>query len=115
MFDESYESAGDYEFWLRIAGKDNFFYINEPLGLYLAREDGKELADPKLSITEGLAAWIQHTSKGIAADLLMKDLVKLNVGESYITTTPEGIYGMAEFVKQKVEEFDYLPEVNDEV
>ncbi len=33
-FDESYKSAGDYEFWLRLAVHERFIHIPEVLGLY---------------------------------------------------------------------------------
>jgi glycosyltransferase involved in cell wall biosynthesis len=35
LFDERLEAAGDYEFWMRIAGKCKFGHIKERLGLYL--------------------------------------------------------------------------------
>ena len=105
MFDPEFESAGDYEFWLRVAGKDNFFYISEPLGLYLARADGKELKDPKLSAVETLSCFMKNTCHVLAADVLASDLVRFQVGGEFITTTPEGIYGMAQYVKNKIAEY----------
>lgn len=104
MFDPEFESAGDYEFWLRVAGKDNFFYISEPLGLYLAREDGRELKDPQLSAVETLSCYLKNTCEVLASDVLASDLVRFQVGGEFITTTPEGIYGMAQHVKNKIEE-----------
>lgn len=41
-FDESFFTAGDYEFWLRIAQKYPFFYVNEVLGGRLVRQDSLE-------------------------------------------------------------------------
>lgn len=35
LFDEHFEVAGDYEFWMRIAGKCEFGHIRKRLGLYL--------------------------------------------------------------------------------
>jgi glycosyltransferase involved in cell wall biosynthesis len=35
LFDERLEAAGDYEFWMRIAGNCKFGHIKERLGLYL--------------------------------------------------------------------------------
>jgi len=34
-FDESFASAGDREFWLRMAGSETFFHLDEFLGLFL--------------------------------------------------------------------------------
>ena len=110
MFDPEFESAGDYEFWLRVAGKDNYFYISEPLGLYLAREDGKELKDPQLSAAETLSCFYKNTCHVLAADVLADDLVRFQVGGEFITTTPEGIYGMAQHVKNKIAEHKHEPD-----
>jgi glycosyltransferase involved in cell wall biosynthesis len=44
-FDETLEVAGDYEFWLRVSGKCNFYYIDQLLGLYLLRQDSAERRD----------------------------------------------------------------------
>ncbi len=104
MFNPEFESAGDYEFWLRVAGKDNFFYISEPMGLYLARVDGKEMSDPQLAAAERLNCYIKNTCKVLAADLLADDLVRLQVGGEFITTSLDGIYGMAQHVKNKIAE-----------
>jgi hypothetical protein len=76
--------------------------------LYLAREDGKELSDPGLNAAETVNAFIANTHHGIAADVLVEDLVRVQVGGEYITTTPEGIYGMAQHVKDKLAEFNRL-------
>lgn len=38
FFDEKYQTAADYEFWLRAALKYEFLHINEFLGLYLLDE-----------------------------------------------------------------------------
>lgn len=41
-FDETFFSASDYEFWLRISQKYSFFHLNEILGEYLMRSDSVE-------------------------------------------------------------------------
>jgi glycosyltransferase involved in cell wall biosynthesis len=41
-FDESYASAGDWEFWLRIARSEKFMKINKVLGLYYENPRGVE-------------------------------------------------------------------------
>ena len=38
-FDESFESAGDWEFWLRMAETETFLHFREFLGLYLSSPD----------------------------------------------------------------------------
>jgi len=58
MFHPTMQSAGDYEFWLRISKKNNMLHIPYPLGLYMAREDGIELNDPVTSLDES-----QHAIK----------------------------------------------------
>jgi len=52
FFDERYESAGDWEFWLRLARREKFFHLDEFLGLYLQSADSVEHRDPDLSIRE---------------------------------------------------------------
>lgn len=43
MFDGTYQSAGDYEFWLRVASKgEKFYHLKEVLGRYLDRPDSVE-------------------------------------------------------------------------
>lgn len=42
LFDANLKIAGDYEWWLRIAGKYDFFHINELLGLYYLNPNGLE-------------------------------------------------------------------------
>ncbi len=54
-FDDSLESAGDWEFWLRIAETETFFHIDEFLGLYLESPSGIEHRDLQLSAKEGKA------------------------------------------------------------
>lgn len=41
-FDESFEVAGDWEFWLRIAENETFLHLREVLGLYLSSPTGVE-------------------------------------------------------------------------
>jgi len=51
-FDGKYKSAGDYEFWLRLAAKEKFGHINKILGLYLFSQDSVENSDRTTSIKE---------------------------------------------------------------
>jgi len=50
--DETLESAGDWDFWLRLAGKETFLHIDEYLGLYLFSPTSSEHKDPALSLKE---------------------------------------------------------------
>lgn len=54
LFDATFKSAGDYEFWLRLAyNGEKFFHIRgNPLGAHLEREDGLEHRSPNLTIWE---------------------------------------------------------------
>lgn len=45
FFDESLEAAGDYEFWMRIAGRCKFKHLKEYLGLYLNNPGSAERRD----------------------------------------------------------------------
>lgn len=40
FFDESFEIAGDYEMWLRIAARHPLLRVDEPLGLYYSNPQG---------------------------------------------------------------------------
>jgi len=46
-FDGKLESAGDWEFWLRLAGDETFLHIDETLGLYLYSPTSSEHQNPK--------------------------------------------------------------------
>ena len=53
MFNTDYHSAGDYEFWLRLASKGvKFHHIKEVLGAYLVRDDSAEKREPLRSTWE---------------------------------------------------------------
>lgn len=54
LFDEQYKSAGDYEFWLRLAAAgEKFYHIRkEPLGAYLDRKTSLAQREPMRSIWE---------------------------------------------------------------
>jgi glycosyltransferase involved in cell wall biosynthesis len=51
-FDSEFRSAGDYEFWLRIAGREQFLHVADVLGLYLLSPSGVERGDNSLSFRE---------------------------------------------------------------
>lgn len=57
MFDAEMHSAGDYEFWLRLAaGGEKFFHIKQPFGAYLKRKDSVEHREELRSVWEAARA-----------------------------------------------------------
>jgi GT2 family glycosyltransferase len=52
FLDETLESAGDWEFWLRLAERETFLHIDEFLGLYLFSPTSSEHRNPELSRKE---------------------------------------------------------------
>lgn len=64
-FDENFVSAGDYEFWLRIADENNILHVPEILGLYLDSDTSIEHRNQNISIIESEKAREMHW-KGIA-------------------------------------------------
>lgn len=61
LFDGSLRSAGDYEYWLRIAAAGvRFVHVPEVLGLYLASPSGMELSNLTLSQNESESAKWRH-------------------------------------------------------
>ncbi len=51
-FDDTFESAGDWEFWLRVSAVEEFLHIKEYLGLYLNSPTSIEHRDPRRSALE---------------------------------------------------------------
>lgn len=51
-FDESLNTSGDFEFWLRISQTLDFHHIREPLGLYLVNPDSVEHRNRRLKDAE---------------------------------------------------------------
>ncbi len=52
LFDGSFVTSGDYEFWLRISQTNHFFHIPEFLGLYLASPTSIEHANRDRQVVE---------------------------------------------------------------
>ena len=54
LFNPDFKSAGDYEFWLRLAyNGEKFYHVRgKPLGAHLEREDGVEHRSPLLTTWE---------------------------------------------------------------
>jgi hypothetical protein len=65
LFDAEMRSAGDYEFWLRLAAAgETFHHIAEPLGAYLMREDSLESREKLRSLWEQSRAKSRHRRNG---------------------------------------------------
>jgi len=61
LFNAQCESAGDYEFWLRLtAGLERFQHIPETLGLYLLSSQGNEQRNQALSAKESEDARLRY-------------------------------------------------------
>lgn len=53
LFDPDYRSAGDYEFWMRLAaGGEKFYHVREVLGAHLERQDSLEHRSELRSVWE---------------------------------------------------------------
>ena len=59
-FDESFVSAADYEFWLRLAERSPMLYLAEPLGLYFDNPQGLSRADPLRARAERVRVMKRH-------------------------------------------------------
>ncbi len=66
-FDPEFRSAGDYEFWLRVAAHEQFLHIPDVLGLYLLSRHGVERGNSNLSFQESEIAreryWPENSGK----------------------------------------------------
>ena len=51
-FDESYKSAGDWEFWLRLAEREKFHHLDMFLGLYLKSPTSAQYRNRDLTVAE---------------------------------------------------------------
>jgi GT2 family glycosyltransferase len=63
-FDESLEQAGDWDFWLRLAGHETFLHIDEFLGLYLYSPTGRQYRDSELTLREGRIVHQRYLHRG---------------------------------------------------
>lgn len=63
LFDGSFEVAGDWEFWLRLAeNKKTLFHLDRPLGLYLNNPQGLERCDPDRVLRENQRVLTKYLS-----------------------------------------------------
>lgn len=62
-FDPFYTSAGDYEYWLRIAKTEEFYHLPETLGLYLLSPGSAEHRNAQISAMEQYHSVKKHLPK----------------------------------------------------
>lgn len=83
-FEERFKIAGDYEFWLRVAGENNMMHIPYPLGVYCARMDGVELREPATAREESAQAMQMHQdAEGVGVDRL-GEVTKVTLGGRWV-------------------------------
>jgi len=95
-FMDHWKSAGDYEFWLRCADRDNYFHIPTTLGLYCAREDGLELGDIGGNMQEAQDAIVLHQEKEVQIRPMGDDLVRIKLDGHYINVQHKHLFGLYE-------------------
>lgn len=63
-FDANMQSAGDYEYWLRIAkAGEKLLHVREVLGIYLDRPDSAEHRNPQVGAQETIEARRRYAEK----------------------------------------------------
>lgn len=83
-FADHFKIAGDYEFWLRVAGDANMMHIPYPLGVYCARLEGVELREPATARAESAQAMQMHQDpEGLGVDRL-GDVTKVSLGGRWV-------------------------------
>ena len=60
MFDETFSSAGDYEFFLRCAGSSNYYHIPKVLGTFIAHGDNYEIKAIDVGVAEAKRIQAMH-------------------------------------------------------
>lgn len=60
FFDERFQSAGDYEFWLRIVNEEKFLHVPRFVGAYYLNEGGVEKSNQDVSWKEAEIAREMH-------------------------------------------------------
>jgi glycosyltransferase involved in cell wall biosynthesis len=84
-FDTTFESAGDWEFWLRcISSGKTFFKINEPHVVYFQNPEGVSTRPNTKGVKEGRRVWRRYSSRLVSPSLRMsrKDFSALLGGET---------------------------------
>jgi glycosyltransferase involved in cell wall biosynthesis len=98
-FNVAFKSAGDYDFWLRVAGERNFFHVPMFLGLYHANEHGIELGNPELSLAETVSAMGNNASPGYDVEPFSPGLLRVSLDGAYTFIEKAQFLEAAEWVK----------------
>jgi len=95
-FSDVMESAGDYEFWLRVSREANFKHVPIPMGLYRGRENGIELSDLTRSMNESQDAL--QINQAVRSEIrpFGESLLKITIGDEFVFTTREEFLGIVE-------------------
>jgi hypothetical protein len=103
-FLDNYKSAGDYEYWLRISGEKNMYYIPQALGLYHARNDGIELADPMTSAQESDQAILLHQEYDGVNYRVTGDYVIAELGNRWSVLEGESFLEATDAIRLRLQE-----------
>lgn len=107
MFDASYRSAGDHDFWLRCVEAGKVFYkVNDPHVVYFVNPDGLSTRPNSRGVLEGMRTTREHSRRITSPRLLSSDAAFLDelcevLGSSIKLTdaeaaTPEWRYAAAQ-------------------
>lgn len=91
LFDTTFESAGDWEFWLRCIAKNKvFFKINEPHVAYFQNPEGVSTRPNTKGVREGLRVWRRYSHKLVSPLLRLshEEFSNLIGGETDWTEEP---------------------------
>ena len=74
MFDDSYRSAGDHDFWLRCVEAGKVFYkVNDPHVVYFVNPEGLSTRPNSRGVLEGMRTTKEHSRRLISPKLLSTD------------------------------------------
>jgi glycosyltransferase involved in cell wall biosynthesis len=82
-FDDDYDVAGDYEFWLRISEGCKFKHIDEYLGLYLASATSAEHRNWLITLTETERAINKYLDNSSFSVSELKPIRKRQCGRAF--------------------------------
>lgn len=91
-FDASFEVAGDYEFWLRLAATESFHHIPEVLGLYLVSPGGMEQRNLNRCVEESELARMRHWSESDGSRPVAGGGFLVPLDPELDTTDPAGLF-----------------------
>lgn len=78
LFDESFRIAMDYEFWLRVLGKEPYLMINQELTVFRHHEDAASYNfENSLSEAQRAKSKYKHTPRAIIARAIFSKAVEL--------------------------------------